>query len=241
MNITKLIRNADKIHEVLTELSDGSVVTSKECKIYIPTRFAERGLAEIGVENNIVGIYAIVVDNQFYGVSLINSMLKINPSSTLKVKIYGVEYFEFTFNPGSTVIKTNVLIKVDTLVYRIYDEIISKGRVPWYLDYNDLGKIFDTAKSHAGANIGQNNEVTEMIVSMISRDKNDKTKYYRTTVVDSEYVKTNPPAFIPLRSVIYAATNTTNKLAGSYFSTSIVSALVSPAERTERIESLLRQ
>ena len=128
-------------------------------------------MAEIGVENNIVGIYAIVVDNQFYGVSLINSMLKINPSSTLKVKIYGVEYFEFTFNPGSTVIKTNVLIKVDTLVYRIYDEIISKGRVPWYLDYNDLGKIFDTAKSHAGANIGQNNEVTEMIVSMISRVK----------------------------------------------------------------------
>lgn len=240
MNISNLVRDPDKIREALTELSDGSVVALKECKIYIPSRFAERSLAEIGVDNSIVGIYAIVVDNMYYGVSLINSMIKINPSSTLKIKMLGVEYFEFTFVPGATVIKSNVLIKVDTLVYRIYDEIISKGRVPWYLDYNDLGRIFDTAKSHAGANIGQNSEVTELIVSMISRSKQDKNKYYRTTVNSLEDIKTNPPAYIPLRSVIYAATNTTNKLAGSYFSTSIVSALVSPAERTERIESLLR-
>lgn len=241
MNPRNLVRDPSKIHEILQEMPDGSVVVKKECKVYIPTRFAERNLAEVGVKNIITGIYAIVVDDLYYGVSLINGLISINPSSTLKVKIGGVEYFEFTFNAGARFIETTVLVKTDTLVYRIYDEIISKGRVPWYLDYNDLGKIFDTAKSHAGANIGQNSEVTELIVSMIARDKQDKTKYYRTTVNSLEELKTKPPAFIPLRSVIYAATNTTNKLAGSYFSTAVTSALVSPAERTERIEGLLRQ
>lgn len=241
MNIKNLVRDADKVREALQELDDGRVVARQECSIYIPTRFSQRGLAETGVENYIAGICAIVVGDQFYSVMSVCAMLRIEPTQVLKVKIQGVEYFEFKFVKGSTVITSTDLVKIDTLVYRIYDEVISKGRVPWYMNYDDLGKIFDTAKLHAGANIGQNSEVTELIVSMISRDSKDKTKYYRTVVQDQEYVKTNPPAIVPLRSVIYAATNTTNKLAGSYFATSVVSALVSPAERTERIEELLRR
>jgi hypothetical protein len=126
------------------------------------------------------------------------------------------------------------------LVYKIYDEIISKGRVPWYLGYLELGQIFDTAGYHAGANIGKNQEVTELIISMISRSEKDRNKYYRTTIQSLDELMTNRPAFIPLRSVQYAATNTTNKLAGSYFSDALVSALVNPSDRVERIESLLR-
>ena len=43
-----------------------------------------------------------------------------------------------------------------------------------------------------------------------------------------------------MRSVIYAATNTLNKIAGSYMETGVVSALVSPSDREERIEILLK-
>jgi hypothetical protein len=125
-------------------------------------------------------------------------------------------------------------------VYKIYDEIISKGRVPWYLGYLELWKIFDTALYHAGANIGANQEVTELIISMISRSEKDRNQYYRTTIEDLSQLMVVKPAFIPLRSVQYAATNTTNKLAGSYFGDALVSALVNPADRVERIESLLR-
>lgn len=240
MNIKSLVRDPSKIHEALQELDDFKVIAKQECKIYIPARFVERNLAELGVENYITGICAIVVGD-FYAVMNVCAMLKIEPVQTLKIRIQGEEYYEFYFPKGSTVITTTELVKKDTLVYRIYDEIISKGKVPWYLDYNDLGKIFDTAKLHAGANIGQNSEVTELIVSMIARDRVDKTKYYRTVINDLNDLKKNPPAYIPLRSVIYAATNTTNKLAGSYFATSTVSALVSPATRTERIEAILRR
>jgi len=240
MNIKSLVRDPSKIHEALQELDDFKVVARQECKIYIPARFVERNLAELGVENYITGICAIVVGD-FFAVMNVCAMLKIEPVQTLKIRIQGDEYYEFYFPKGSTVITTTELVKKDTLVYRIYDEIISKGKVPWYLDYNDLGKIFDTAKLHAGANIGQNSEVTELIVSMIARDRVDKTKYYRTVINSLDDLKKNPPTYIPLRSVIYAATNTTNKLAGSYFATSTVSALVSPATRTERIEAILRR
>lgn len=241
MNPKNFIRDSSKVRDCLQILEDGRTVAKRECKIYIPSRFSERGLAEIGIENHIVGIFAIVVDDKYYGVSNMCVMVKIDPNAMLKVKINGVEYYEFIFKPGATVIKSNECVKVDTLVYRIYDEIISKGRVPWYMSYSDLGKIFDTAKSHAGANIGQNSEVTQLIVSMISRNSDDKNKYYRTAINSLDDLKNNPPAYIPLRSVIYAATNTTNKMAGSYFSVGVVSSLVSPADRTERIEAILRR
>ena len=240
MDRSKLIRDPKRVQAYLEELPNGSLVCKKPVKIYIPARFAERGLAQIGIETYIVGIYAIVVEDVYYGVSLVNAMLPIEPTSTLKMQIEGDEYYEFSFDAGSVVVTSTDLVKTDVLVYKIYDEIISKGRVPWYLGELELGKIFDTAQYHAGANIGANQEVTELIVSMISRDEKDRNKYYRTTITDLSELETKRPAFIPLRSVQYAATNTTNKLAGSYFGDALVSALVNPADRVERIESLLR-
>jgi hypothetical protein len=241
MDITKLKRDPAKVHACLRELEDGRLVCVKPVKIYIPSRFAERDLAQISIETIIVGIYAIVTEDGFYGVSIVNAMCRIEPTSTIKVVINGDEYYEFSFDAGSTVAANVNLVRTDTLVYKIYDEIIAKGRVPWYLGYPELAKLFDTAKYHAGANIGTNHEVTELLVSMISRDPQDRTKYYRQTVQSMEEVSKRPPYFVPMRSVQYAATNTTNKLAGAYFKDGLVSALVQPAERVERIEDLLRR
>ena len=241
MDINKLIRDPAKVHACLQELVDGRLVAKKSIKIYIPTRFAERGLASIGIETQIVGIYAIVVEDKYYGISMVNAMIRIEPTSTIKILINEEEFYEFYFEPGSTVIATVNLVKADTLVYKIYDEIISKGRVPWYLNYTDLGKLFDSAKYHAGANIGGNHEVTELLVSMITRNANDRHLYYRSGLKSMEDLQKRPPAFVALRSVTYSATNTLNKLAGSYFSEGMVSALVTPTEKVERIESLLRR
>lgn len=241
MNIFRsLTRDASKVTETLEELSDGRLVTKKGCKIYIPARFSEQDLAYLGVNNYIVGIYAIVVDDLYYGVSTVNAMINIDPTDTNKVKMEGDAYIEFVFAPGSTVFKSINLVKIDVLTYKIYDEVFSKGRVPLYLDYDDLGGIFNTAKYHANANLGSSGEVTELIASMISRDPENKNKYYRTTINSLADVREKPPAFIPLRSVAYAATNTTTRLGGSYFDKGVVSALVNPSDRVERIESLLK-
>lgn len=239
MDISKLIRNADKVHAALKEMPNGNLVAVKECKIYIPLRFTECGLAFVGVETLIVGIYAIVVDNVFYAVSNICALLNITPTSTVTVTIDDEEYYEFTFEAGSIITPNVNLVKTDTLAYRIYDEILSKAKVPWYMNYNDLGSIFDTALHHAGANVGKNQEVTELIVSMLARNKKDRHVYYRSTIKTQADLENTKPVFTPLRSVQYAATNTTNKLAGSYFGVGVNSALVTPASRVEHIESLL--
>lgn len=241
MDWQKLVRNPEKVHANLKVLPDKRCVTAKGCKIYIPSRFESHNLAEIGIQTYIVGLAAIVVEDMYYGVFSVNAMMQIEPTSWLKVTFGGDEYYEFTFEPGATVITTTELIRNDTLVYRIYNEIFSKGHVPWYLGYSEMGKIFDTARYHAGANIGENHEVIELLVSLIARDPEDRHQYYRNVVTDKKFLLAHPPAFISLRSVTYAATNTLNKLAGSYQHEGIVSALVTPTERVERIEELLRR
>jgi hypothetical protein len=235
------IHDAAKVQSYLRELEGDRLVTTKGCKIVVPVRFAERDLAFVGIETRIVGIFAIIVEDQYYGVSIANAMMRLTPSSTSKVMYDEDEYYEFTFDPGATVCPSLQLVKVDTLVYSIYDEILAKGRAPWYLGYEEMGMLFDTAGYHAGASIGQQQEVTEMMVSLITRDEEDRAIYYRQVINTEEDLIKKKPATIPLRSVAYAATNTLNKLAGSYAKDGLVSALVTPTERVERIEALLRK
>lgn len=235
-----LTRNANAILNNLKELPNGSVITTKACKIQIPTRFGERNLAEIGVDIFIPGIYAIIMDNM-YAVSLVNAQIKIAPAKILKKLIEDVEYYEFFFEPGQVMFKSTTLVQKDTLLYYVFDEIITKANIPWFLNYDDLGKLLDSSYHYTGKNIANNQELTELIISLISRDPDDRIKYYRTAVKSYADLDTTPPTYVPLNSVIYSATNTLNKLAGNYINDGIISALVNPTERTERLDSLLRQ
>jgi hypothetical protein len=241
MDFRKLIRNPDRVLECLRELEDTSVVAIKPVRIYIPTRFAERNLASVGADTWIVGICATVTEDGFYSTSLINAMWRIEPTSTEKVVFDEDEYFEFYFEPGARVISTTNLVKTDTLVYRIYDEIISKANIPWYINYVDLGRLFNTAKYHAGTNVGENNVITEMIVSIIARNELDRHVGFRNSLFTIEDMETMIPAYVPMRSVTYAASNTTNKLAGNRFADGLVSALNTPTTRVEALEDLLRR
>ena len=241
MDWTRWKREPSKVLAALAEQPDGSVVTSRGCKIYIPGRFVEKQLASIAAETYIVGIYAIVVDDKYYGVSTANAMMRITPSTISTVKFNDDSYLEFSFEPGSVVIADTMLIKADTLVYKIFDEIIAKGHVPWYIGYEDLATLFDSADYHAGVRLGNSHAVLEMFAAAIARDPEQRAKYYRHSIQAQDDPVVRPPIVIPLRSVTYGATNTTAKLLGSYWADGLTSALVNPAEKTERIEALLRR
>ena len=238
MDISKLVRNPKGVLATLHEMEDESLVTGNGCKIYVPSRFAERGLAFLGAETYIIGICAIVVGDQ-YGILMVNAMIRIDPAETNRVMVNEDEYLEFVFYPGSVVIPNLKLAKTDTLVYKIYDEIISKARVPWYLSYFDMAKIFDTARYHADANIGFNKEVTELLISISARNPKNRVEYYRQILETEADILKNPPYYASLKDVTLSATNAVNKLGGGYFRNGTVSAINSPSERTERLEEIL--
>lgn len=239
MDIRRLIRSPEKVGELLQEM-DGALYPLEECRIHIPVRFAERGLASIGAETYVIGILPLIF-GEFYSIIMVDALIRIEPTEVNRVTIEETEYYEFVFAPGSEMIPNLNLAMVDTVTYRIYDEIIAKARVPWYLNYFDLAKIFDTAPAYAGANIGRNKEVTELLISIVARDQRRRTDYYRRVIHGPTELESNPPVYASLNDVSLSATNAVAKLGGGHFRDGTVSALVSPSERPEPLEQLLFQ
>lgn len=233
-------RDAAKVKAALKHQADGSVLTTRPIKIYVPERYTEKELAEIGSETFIVGIYAMVVDDTYYAVSKINAMMRIKPTTISTVKFDGTTYLEFYFEPGSVVIATTSLVRSDTLVYNIFNYFISNGAIPWFLGYEDVATLFDSAEHHAGVRLTKSHSILEMFTAAIARDPEHRTKYYRQSLDDGKAKPDKPVAFIALRNISLGATNTTSRLMGSRFSDGLDSALANPSRSLERVEQLLR-
>ncbi len=240
METTDFVRDPIRVNRALAKVSN-KLVAKEPVRIYIPVRYAEKNLAYIGGETYTLGIFMIATEDKRYAISLITAMVPIDPTNTLTVDFNGVKYYEFYFRKGANVINNLNLVKDKKLIYSIFNEIISSGKAPWYLGYNDFANILSSAGKHAGVNIGENHEAMELLTSHLARDPNDRSKQFRLVVNSYEDVKNIRPAMIPLRSIQYSVTDTVTKLAGSYFRPAVVSALVSPTEREERVSTILRK
>lgn len=233
-------RDASKVRPALAVQADGSVVATRPVKIYVPERFVEKGLGEIGSETFILGVFAIVVDDKYYAVNKVTALVRIKPTTTSTVKFDGTSYLEFFFEPGSVVIATTSLVMSDTLVYHIFNFFLSNGAVPWYLSYEDVATLFLTADRHAGVRLIKNHSILEMFAAAIARNPANRTVYYRHMLEDGAESPTQQPAWIALRNISLGATNTTARLQGSYWADGLTSALANPSTKLERVEQLLR-
>jgi hypothetical protein len=239
MDFSKLKRDPKKVHSALDVKGD-TIKAKRKVSIVIPERYKEKGLIREGNEVVILGIHAYVVDDQYFGISLTNAMMPITPSSSNLIYIGEEQYMVYSFEAGETVCPNRNLVQTATIPYEIFDELVSKGNTPVYLNYLDLAMLFDSAKRKAGADLSTNHAIMEMINASRARNPKDKAKYYRHTLKSQADFK-NGPSMIPLRSVQYGATNTVAKLIGAYWDEGLTSALVNPSERSEQIEEILRK
>lgn len=235
----QLTRDASRVHANLYELEDGSIHTRVPCTIQIPERYLGRHLASIGLETHILGFFALIMEGRYYAVSRTTAMMRITPSATHTVEVNGEKYLEFHFKANSRVFYSTALVKTGTLAYYIYDELVAKGRVPWYFNYFDMVQMFDTAQLHAGVNLGSRS-ILGLIISTMARDAKDYTVLYRHTLRSAEDVEKRPPAIVPFSSVVWNTTDSASRLIGAYFDDSLNSALVNPSDSVERVEELLR-
>lgn len=241
MNPSTLTRDAKRVLDSWSTTKDGQMLTAKPCKIIVPARWTEQNLADVGTVTRTMAIFAIVMDDKYYAVSNAAAMMRLTPTETNTIKVGSDDYLEFFFEAGSVVCPNINLVKDDTLPYRMYNEFFAKGRVPWYISYEDLGRIYESAPYHANLQVGANHAVPELMAAAICRSEKDVTRYYRHVVEGEQDLVMNPPVTIPLKDVSLGATNTTARLMGSYFNDGLVSSLVNPSDRVEPIENLLRQ
>lgn len=238
MNIGSLVRDGALVRNSLKTVDNG-IVTKTGCKVYIPKHYASGKLGSMVENIQCIGFFAIVVDGKHYAVNKTCATVTLSPDSINVVSIDEDPYLELTFNAGSIVVLGGELVLNGSLLFQIYDELVAKGRTPWYMNYRDLGAIFDSAKIHSGVNLKAARSVLEMLAASRARVPDDRAKYYRNTLKLQKDVDTKIPDMIPLRSVGYGATSTLSRVMGSYLNEGLSSTLVNPSERLESVEELL--
>lgn len=236
---TSFIRNAKEVYKAHQKV-DNQIVARDVLKMYVPLRFESRDFLVLEDEISVLGITGWVYQDKYFALSKIPGFYRTEPSLINNVTIDNEEYVEFTYQPGDLVVANIAVVKIDNLMYRIFDELIAKGKLPWYMNYNDLLTLYEYSEYHAGVKLGSTRAPMEIVGATIARSPHDPKTFYRQWLTSKEQVFTEPPVNIPLRAVSYGATNVIAKLLGSHFNENLTSALVSPGDRVEDVERLLR-
>ena len=231
-------RDPGRILSLLSDLPGKPVIAKSKLTIHFPARFVEIGLAVTGVHTFVFGLFIIVDESGAYSLCNVNALMELGPATVTKETMDEQEYLNYTFEAGDVIFQTKDLVCRPNLIYRALDEFIFKGKLPWYIAYDDVGKLFDTAKRHARTSANISPAIVEFVAAYIGRDPADRIKYIRETA--ETYNDFKKVEWVPMQSVFWSAPGTVNKLSGAYFTDGIVSALVNPSERADRIETILR-
>jgi len=240
LNIHGLTRDAEAVKAACKEGTNGSIVALKPSKLIFPERFLEKNLATIGLRSYVVGCFAHVVEDRHYAVFLATAMVEVKPSAIATIKIDGDSYVEMGFEPGDTLLVAQEAIEDKLLTYQIYNELISKGHMPWYMHYDDRIKLLFTANALAGVNLLSNHAMLELNAAAISRDPKDINRFYRHAVESYAQADRDTPISISLMNVSYGTTNAASRLMGAYWEQGLNSELANPSTQVENVERLLR-
>lgn len=236
----ELKRNGGKILEQIHDLPNKPSIAKKKLTIQFPTRFRDIKLAVVGEESYVFGLFAIIYEDS-YALLNMNGYVELGQASSISVvEIEGVEYYNFTYEPGDVIFRTKDIVARSNLIFSAIDEFVFKGKVPWYIEYDDMSKLFTTASEYSGSKARILPQVMEFLAGYIARSKNDRTKFIREVAKTPKEFHRNNISWVPLRSVFWSAPGTVNKISGAYFADGVVSALVNPSKRVEKVESILR-
>lgn len=238
--MTTYKRNRDKVRAELVKTPGGQIVCKSDCRIHTPVRFVEKDLSRIGVRTYVYGSFPIILTTGDYTVMNVCGRVEIVPSRTTMVTIDEIDYYEFQFEAGDVVIATDDVLQDDKIIYFVMDELIFQAKVPWYLGYDDMGCILDSAKHYADFSGATVLETIEALISVIGRPKTNNEVYLRSVVDSLKDLGADNIQFIPLTSVHLTVTGTVNRIAGSYFEPAVEGALVSPSKKADNVEKILR-
>lgn len=232
MDYNTLTRDKDSVLKSLKVTTNNGLICNKPVVLCIPSRFFQRELARTDKTTSIVGVIAVITEDNKYAV--INAVCKLNfNNTTIKYITYkDTEYTHLVYEAGDILCDTMTIVKDSSMVFNIIDEFILKGKIPWYVEYDDLCKLLDTAKEYSGLNV-VDLMPGEVLAQYITRQQSDMTKYHRSS-------PTTKYEYIGLRNMFYAASNTMAKISGSYFKDGVVSSLVTETKKISDIERMVR-
>ena len=237
IELEKLKKDTGRINSALKVMPDNTVVALKKMTCYIPKRFEQSGLAEIGDSVNTIMAVGVVVDDYY---SCFGSLTRFSmkPGDTSEEVIKGDRYYVMHFEPGDIVIE-NIFVPQDAnLIYYFYLEFIKYARYPWYMDENVLLNIFDESSYFAGKKVGSSAQVLRVLFSLTMRDPVNLDIPFRYSPQFKDLsVK---PRIIGINNPGQLLNSTFSRLSSGYMSDNIVSGILNPDTQMTTLEEVIR-
>jgi hypothetical protein len=239
LEFSKLKRNGKLIVSKLKEKGDEIYATEK-LSVVFPTRYINRHLCLIGNKVSLISVFLIADDKGNYGIMNIPAMIDLTPNEIMDIKVDGADYKELIFEKDSLFTDNNNLMKRADFMYDMFDEFLINGKVPFFLNYDDLSNLFRYTAKYANTGLGNNPLAMEITTSIIARSKKDVNVKYREYLSNPKG-KVEQPNFIGLMDIYNTFDSNINKMAGSYAKAGISSAVTNKQQTTSSIEEVLLQ
>jgi len=216
------------------------IVTDKDMYILVHSKFVDKELTILDNVCKVMGILAVVDEDKNYTIMTIPGMYNVEPSGIENIEIDGELYYTLHIEAGDDLISDTTVVKDSNNAYKVFDLFILSGKIPFFLEYEDLLDVFANLPKFAGIKLGKDTLPFEVFVAMVARDKNDNTKDYRLIINDRKDLNSKKPEWVGLMNIYYSFGSTLSKVAGSYFKTGTLAAIVNKNEKPTKLEQLLK-
>lgn len=233
---SKDLKPITDISSYFKKTKDNTIVfVGKTLEIRIPSKFSQYGSLIVGEDVSTLGVFDMIIDNEYHVGMNILGIITISPSDTSQMTYDQIEYTVLYLNTSDVFIKNTKILKDPNVVYTLWTEWITDGRVPYYIDYKNLLKMFENAVELTGQGIGVSRAVFEGIIAYLARDGENISKQYRLTSMKK------PMEFVALNSVSQGPSGTLARLNGAYFrDQGLTSALRHKVTEPQPFENILR-
>jgi hypothetical protein len=202
--------------------------------VMIPKRYEVYQLLNIAETVKTLAVVDLIINDTYHAGLLMLATIEIEPDDVSQVMVGDVPYLALSLSTGSRFICNTERIAEGSIVYSLWMEFITRGKLIYNVDYDTLATLFDQAKAMCDSNINVDHVIFEVIYSHLCRDPGNLSVQYRHTDQKDGF------KLIPLRNVGYATTSTTSRLLGSYFGAALNSSLIQTVEERTPFEDLLR-
>lgn len=215
-----------------------TIVCTKDIRIIFPERYINQGLAFMGSIVKVVNIFAIIDDKNNYSTTICPAYIELIPSNITDITVDGVNYKCLHFEKDSVICGNINLVRNTDFLYNLFDEFFIKGKVPWFLSYDNKSDILLESMKYANSRIGNNPVAYEILAAIISRSSDDKTQYYRHKIKDNKGKV--PMINIGLNNIYYSFDNTASKIIGGYYGPGVTAAVITKEKKTTVMADVLR-
>ena len=220
------------------EYKNGSIFVKKDTTIEVPSYFRDKNLYIAGKEGviRVMGSYAVIQGND-YSISEAPCFISLTPEKETTVLRNDVEYIELFFPKGSMMIKELKSIHEKIPYVDLFVKYMLDGKIPWYLDYEDVVELFLKGSQYAGLLLESRPETLELLHSLGARAKGTDTLIRETSIKNP---KRKDIDTIAVSNVAFGAATTITKITGSYQSAGLDRSLVTKTTKLSATEKILR-